>query len=105
MILSTPIAATEWHCVPYVATELSTPDGLPCMTFSAMKAHSLINRNSESLYFISIVGMGIHPLRARSPLATQTLYEAEEPSPAPTGKVDLTQTSNPIGLEPSLIVF
>jgi hypothetical protein len=96
-------------------TELSTPLGLPCITFSPTNAHLLVS-------FAVAVGIPRLPwcemcvaveddapcgckwgeeagrvmrLYARSTAAdTHELYAADEPNPAPTGRLDRAVKSN-----------
>ena len=100
-------------------TELSTPLGLPCITFSATNAHLLISfavavgiarlpwwEICVAVAFAVEVGAPcgcewgeeggrVMRLYARSMAAdTHELYDADEPSPAPMGRLDRAVKSN-----------
>ena len=97
-------------------TELSTPLGLPCITFSATNAHLLISfavaagiaRLPWWEMWVAVVevdapcgcewgeeGGRVMRLYAKSMAAdTHELYDADEPSPAPMGRLDRAVKSN-----------
>ena len=96
-------------------TELSTPLGLPCITFSPTNAHLLISFavavgiprlpwcemcvavevDTPYGYEWGEEGGRVTRLYARSMAAdTHELYEADEPSPAPMGRLDRAVKSN-----------
>ena len=106
-----PCALANASAPPWMLTELSTPLGLPCITFSATNAHLLTSSEvavgiARLPWWETCAALEVDApceeeagrvtrLYARSMAAdTHELYDADEPSPAPMGRVDRAVKSN-----------
>ncbi|OMH84502.1 hypothetical protein AX774_g1971 [Zancudomyces culisetae] len=67
---------------PNVTTVLSTPDGVPCTTCSALNAQAFTFCRNSSL---STVALSTTPLACSMIAVNELAYAAEDPSPAPIG--------------------
>jgi hypothetical protein len=71
---------------PRTETALSIPLGLPCRTFSAKKAYPSI-KSVSVLENLSFWGLEITEWASRSDDAAQVENAADDPSPAPIGRL------------------